>query len=128
MGYETSDYKVFPVRAAAVLTNTYVAGTVIGEAQEYNQYAFEIQFTLGSLTSADIKLEFSEDNSTWYQETFSSISGGTDTLTLGIHRLTSSGNYVLNCGMLSRYYRISVIGNGTVTSSSMAIQAVMGRD
>jgi hypothetical protein len=122
------------VRTAAILTNAYVAGTVIGgettgeksKTNEYNQLILYVTFTIGSLTSASIKVEFSNDNSTYYQETAMSISGGTVTESLAIHTISASGNYRICIPMNDRYVKISAIGTGTVTSSSMGIKAVLG--
>jgi hypothetical protein len=130
------DYRYFNIRAAAILTNSYVAGTIIapydsataveGSPQYYNQLVVYVAFTIGSLTNADIKVEFSHDGTTYHQESFSSVSGGTDTVTVGIHRFGATGNFRILIPLKDNYVKISAIGNGTVTSSSMTINAVLG--
>jgi hypothetical protein len=129
------DYKEpVTVRTAAILTDSYVAGTVIGgettgeksKPNEYNQLILYVAFTIGSLTSAQIKVEFSNDNSTYYQETAMSISGGTVTDTLAAHTIAATGNYRIAIPMNDRYVKISAKGTGTVTGSSMGIKAVLG--
>jgi hypothetical protein len=122
------------VRTAAILTDAYVAGTVIGgettgersKTNEYNQLILFVTFTIGSLTSAQIKVEFSSDNSTYYQETSMSISAGTVTESLAAHTLSATGNYRIAIPMNDRYVKVSVKGTGTVTSSSMGVKAVLG--
>ncbi len=138
------DYKTFSVRSAAILTNSYVAGTVIGpapianpagalpvsspgiELTSENQIVVLVKFTIGSLTDARIKLEFSNDGSTYYQETFATISTGTETDYLGEHVFTASGNYRIPVQLKDKYLKISAIGTGTLTSSSMTIDTVIG--
>jgi len=117
-----------PVRSAAILTTSYVAGTTIGDSKYTiigNQLQLYIAFTLGSLTDCQIKIEFSNDNTTFYQETFDSISTGTNTHSLGVHKLTATGNYRLAIPIRDRYIKISAIGTGVVTSSSLQIDAVV---
>jgi len=128
------DYSVVTVRSAAVLTNSYVAGTVIGLSSDpasdhnelRNQLILLVDFTLGSLTTAEIKVEFSPDNSTWFQEVFGSISGGTETDTLGIHQIATTGLYRIPIQTKDRFIKVSAKGTGTVTNSSMAIKAIIG--
>lgn len=125
-----SDYKLNSVRSAAILTGSYVAGTVLGLDgalnQNQNQLIVYISFTKGSLTTAEVKIEFSPDNSTWYQETFKSVTGGTSTDTLGEHAYSATGNYRIAVPIKDKYIKISAKGTGTVTASSMAISAVVG--
>jgi hypothetical protein len=108
------------------LTDGYVAGTVISNVHNQNQLVLLVKFTIGSLTNADIKVEFSPDNSNYYQEAFSSISTTTSTESLGFHRLSASGNYRIPIAIKDRFIKISVIGNGTVTNSTCTIDAIIG--
>ena len=134
------DYKQpATVRTSAILTTSYVAGNVLGaetssvaspseiaKVNEYNQLILYVTFTIGSLTSAEIKVEFSPDNSTFYQETAMLISGGTVTDSLAAHAITATGNYRIAIPMNDRYVRVSAKGTGTVTSSEMGITAILG--
>jgi len=125
------DYTVKDVRAAAVLTASYVAGTVL-EISEYNQLNLLVLFTKASSTSAQIKVEFSNDGTTYYQETFQSISSGTATETLGEHSIVSSAQsaatagYTIQMSTKYRYVKVSAKVTGTVTATSLAIKAVLG--
>lgn len=126
-------HNVVPVRSAAILTTSYVAGNVIGSdvsspdiVKTSNQIVLLVDFTIGSLTSAEIKVEFSPDATNWYQESFSSISSGTETVTLGAKTLAASGSYAIALPFKARSVRVSAKGTGTVTSSSMTIKAVVG--
>lgn len=121
------------VRTAAILTDSYVAGTILGEkggspsgdAIEFTQLILYISFTKGSLTTAEVKIEFSEDGTTYYQETFTSESGGTSTDTAGVHSFGATGNFRIPVPINDKYIKVSAKGTGTVTNSSMAIDAVL---
>ena len=123
------DYEVRAVRASAVLTGSYVAGTVITTGDRFNQLIILWSFTKGSLTSGELKVESSLDGTTYYQETFSSISGVTVTISLGEHTQTATGNYriALPIGPGEKHIKISVKGTGTVTSSLAAVTAILAR-
>lgn len=114
---------VTAARAAAILTNGYVASAAI-DVSTSNQVIFFINFTKGSLTDADVKVEFSPDGTNWYQETLAALSGDTSTETLGIHTYSADGAYRLPIEVAEKYIRISAIGNGTVTGSSMTIKMI----
>ena len=140
------EYQSLQIRSAAILTNSYVAGTVIGAAQtttypmtadhveQCNYLALECAFTLGSLTNVTLKIEFSEDNSTFYQIGTGTITTGTDAIVPGLVTLTATGNYYIDInkeffnggGFKTRYIKVSASGLGTVTSSSLAVTAVYG--
>ena len=120
------DYIKKDVRAAAILTTSYVAGTVLENTQEYNQLVLYVDFTKGSLTSAELKVEFSPDNTNWYQETVSSVTGGVDSVTALVHQWAANAADRIMIPIKDRYIRVSVKGTGTVTSSSMAVSAILG--
>lgn len=114
------------IRAAAILTGDYVAGTVLEGAELSNQLQLYVDFTIGTLTSASIKIEFSDDNSNWYQETTDSISSGVVTESLASRKFTLSGRYRIAIETKDRFIRVSAVGEGTATGSSMAIFGVLG--
>lgn len=122
------------VRSAAILTNSYVAGTVVGAEDaggDYphngNQLIIYVDNTKGSADSAQVKVEFSHDGVTYYQESFSALSGTTDTVSLGEHSLGATGKYRLAIPIKDKYIKISAKATGTVTGSSMTINAAFGR-
>lgn len=123
------------VRSSLVLTNSYVAGTVwspqgkviTADPVANNKLLVLIDFTIGSLTSAEVKVEFSDDGTTYYQETnLSSPTSGVITLSNNVYSMTATGKYlVVIKDIIARYIKISANGTGTVTSSLMAIDAVL---
>ncbi len=125
-----SNYMIHPIRSALILTNSYVAGTVLGPTNgnpsAYNQLVVYWDFTIGSLTSGELKIEFSHDGTNYYQETFSAVAAGTSTDTSGVHTVTTTGKRRLSIPIKDNYIKISVIGTGTVTSSSCKVDAILG--
>lgn len=126
-----------PLRASAVLTTGYVAAKILGpitnsagtvvlyNPSQYNQLEIYFGFTIGSLTSAELKIEFSHDGTTFFQETYSSVSAGVSTDTLGNRTYAASGNYRIAIPCKANYIKISVKGTGTVTNSLAQIDAVL---
>lgn len=125
------DYKIYSVRSSAVLTTSYVAGTVIGDDNliyEKNQLIVLVDFTIGSLTSAEIKIELGPSTSDLYNETYDDIAASTGIITerLITRTFTGTGKYRIAIPIKDRNIKISAKGTGTVTNSLMAISAVVG--
>ncbi len=121
-----TDYLPKAVRTAAILTNSYVAGTDLTAITRFNQMVILIDLTLGSLTSAELKVEFSSNGTDFFQETSSAIAGGIDSVTPLAHQMSTTGLQTLNIPILANHIRISIKGTGTVTGSSAAIVATLG--
>lgn len=116
------------IRSAAILTNAYVAGTVLTDCLGYNQLTLYVDFTIGSLTDLQVKVEFSSDAGvTYFQETFSSISSTVDTLSLGVHKMAGTGKFIINVPVQGDYIKVSAIGTGTVTTSSATITGLLSK-
>ena len=115
------------IRSAAILTTSYVAATTIEQAGRFNQLALLLAYTQGSLTSLEIKIEFSMDGTTFFRETVTSVSGGTSTLSMNEYTFTSTGNIVIPLPAFYDFIKVSAKGTGTVTSSSLAITAVQAK-
>lgn len=125
-----ANQKQIDVRAAAILTNAFVAGTVLGPTErleDYEQLVILVSFTIGSLTTCEVKLEFSNDGVTYYQETFEDLAGTNATASLGQHQYSATGNYTIERPIKFRYVRVSAQGTGTVTSSSLTLKALLGK-
>ncbi len=123
------DYKVYPIRSASSLTTSYVAGTVIsfdGLVDSKNQLIVNYDLTLGSLTSAELIVEFSADNSDYFQETFGKITDGVEVDTPGYHQFIVSGKGRIPIEIKDRCIKISVKGTGDISGSSMRVMAVIG--
>ena len=104
------------LRAAAQLTTSYVNSSSVS-VEHFDKASLLIAFTKGSLTSCEIQIQFSPDNSTWYTETDAAYSGHS----VIEHVFTDSGNYVLGIDLADKYVRVRAKGTGTVTDSSLAV-------
>lgn len=125
------DYKKIDVRPDAILTTSYVAGTVLSapsvELHMLNQLVFYVNFTIGSLTSAEIKVEFSDDGTNYYEESIEGVpTAGVSIASPYVRQLTASGTYRFAIPVKDKFIRISSKGTGTVTSSSLAITGIVG--
>ena len=195
------DYVREAIRSSLILTTSYVDGTIIENIQDQNQAILNVNFTKGSLTSAEVKVAFTNslrytlaydgqtvnftvgdevigqttgaranivsdsdagatgtltisnikgtflddetmvdtsggtavvngtitEASEWYQETYSSVSGGTSSESLGEHAFTASGLFRIAVPIKDRHMKVSSKGTGTVTNSLLAIDALVGR-
>lgn len=115
-----------PVRAAAILTTGYVAGTVLENCQKFNALILNIDFTKGSLTDTQIKIEISTDGTVYRQLHSDSISAGVNSPAALVYKFTANAACSTTpISIATKYIKISAIGTGTVTSSSLAIEAVL---
>lgn len=119
------------IRDSAVLTSSYVAGTVLSVPLK-NQLIIYVLFTKGLTTSMEMKVEFSQDNSSWYQEVEEFIDSGTATVRELTHQVASANQsaaqqgYKFSIPITDRYVRISVKGTGVMTNSLVQIDASLG--
>ena len=128
------DFTTRPVRSSAILTNSYVAGTVIDLSQasmKFNQLILNCDFTKGSLTSLKIKIEYSNDGTTYRQLATQGVSSGTITLTpaefvMICSALGATQSFVLEIPIKYRYIKVSFLGVDTVTNSLLAVDAILG--
>lgn len=126
------DFRPITVRAAAIVTTAYVAApltTAPANITQYNQLKLNVAIVLGSLTTVELIVEFSDDNSNWYQESdeTSSVTANVDTKAVNkvVHQFTVAGNYRLLIPMVDTFCRVSVKGTGTVTSSSVGVTGAL---
>lgn len=117
------------IRDAAILTTSYVAHDVVTPANKgnlQNQLVLYLEWTKGTATSLDVKLEFSHDNDTWFQEDFNTPASGVAAMLFGSYNFTETGNHRLTTSIKDNYIRVSVKGVGTVSDTELAIYAVVG--
>ena len=122
-----NNYEPKSVRSSLILTTSYVAGTVIGDIKDNNQLVLLVDFTKGSLTTAEIKIEFSDDGVNYYQEASSSVTGGTDSISLLERQLSASASLSIYLPIKASFVKVSAKGTGTATGSLMAIKALVGQ-
>jgi len=118
-------FRSYRVRPASILTNSYVAGTVIENAQNFNTVSLNIAFTKGSLSDASVKIEVSNDGVNYYQLCSDSISNGVDTIKMLSYCLSADGNYSTTpLEINAKYIKVSAIGTSITTGSSMTIDVI----
>jgi hypothetical protein len=101
-------------RAAAILTTGEVFGTALDMANTVDgRVTVDLTFTIGSLTNVIVKFYGSADDIT-YDPLANGIAQLTETLTASAERM-----YVISAPGV-RYFKASVQGTGTVTSSTCA--------
>ena len=124
-----SDYRVAAIRASTVLTGSYVAGTLLrDDISKYNQLVVLVDITLGSLTSAEVRVEFSLDNVRWFQKPFQLVISSTQaSVSSGEYTFTVDGLYPMDFPIAYNFIRISAKGTGTVTNSLMQVDAILAR-
>ena len=131
----TANYGFKSLRTSTVLTNSYIITPVMGLSTDdkgtpviNNQLILYVDFTKGSLTTAELIVEFSDDNVTWFQETYDNItpSTGIVTETPIIRQFGATGKFRIPIRINDQYIRVSVKGTGTVTGSLVTIGAILG--
>ena len=131
------------IRAAAILTGSYVVASTFGDStgmqtgvnpqpertnNESTELILDYTYTKGDLTSVEIKIEFSTTGKTgeWFQEQSEATTAGNSILSNRLHQLTGAatarmGTFAIT--MTHPWVRVSAIGTGTATSSSLALSA-----
>jgi len=114
-------------RPATILTASFVAHDIDENLGEFNQIALEIDLTLGSLTSLEIKIETGDNFQDLYETVNVTESSGITTVDAKIFKLSASGKVVIPFQIITRKLRISVRGEGgTPTGSSLAFNTLIG--
>lgn len=108
--------KALAARAAAILTTAEVAATTIDLNETWGgQLNVQLDFTKGSLTNVIVKHYVSMDGTNFYV-----LSSGTAALTETITADATRAIQVEACGGW-KFYRTTLTGTGTVTSSSATV-------
>lgn len=119
------ELKTTTIRAATILTTSYVVSATRAVGNK-TQLMLLCSFTKGSSDGFQLKVEFSEDNSTWYQETDQSLANSVLTHTVIEHTLVETANYVLCIPILTTFYRVSAKAITDETDTSLSIIEVVG--
>ena len=112
------------IRASAILTGDYVAGTVVN-VQGMNTVTLEIAFTIGSSTGVDIKVEFSADGTNYFQMPQYTQSGSVSLYSADVIRLAATGTIRPTLGTVNAdTMRVSAKAIGTTTGTLLAISSL----
>ena len=94
-----------------------------------NELSLLIAYTMGTAetsNSIEFKLEFSDDDTTWYQESMSTLSGGTDTVVLLEHSfaaVSAAATYdyfYYEASINATFYRVSLKETGKASNFGTA--------
>ena len=116
-----SNIKTIVVRAAAVLTTSYVASDALN-IQGANQLQLLVSFTKGGSDGCRLKIEFSEDQSVWYQESVADLLATNDAEHAPlVRKINDSANLIVSVPISASFLRVSgqAITSGTDTSLSI---------
>ncbi len=109
--------KQLAARAAAILTTGEVAATALDLNKTWGSFVTaSLDFTIGSLTNVTVRFYASIDGSTYYPLV---ANGGT--LMTEVLTASSTRAYVMSSLAGWKYFRMSLQGSGTTTSSSATI-------
>ena len=115
-----SNIRRIVIRAAAALTTSYVTSNSFN-IQGANQLQLLVSFTKGDSDGCRLKIEFSEDGSSWYQESIVEYSSGDANHSPLARKIEDSANLVLSVPTSASFLRVSgqAITSGTSTSLSV---------
>ena len=127
MSYTKSQYYSQTIRSALVLTTSYVAASTV-QVQGFTQLVLYVNFTKGSLDSGEIKIEFSDDNSTFFQESFEDddFTNALRDIKVFHHKMSATGTYRIPIPVTDNYIKVSGKGTGTVSGSSLTLALIQG--
>ena len=121
-----SNLKSILVRESSTLSTSYVQSEAIN-IQGANQLQLLGSFTKGSSSGCKLKIEFSEDLSTWYQESAYALSDGGSTADHFVveRQIEDSADIVIPIPLSSSFIRVSALANGSGTGTSLSIIATI---
>lgn len=123
------DYIKEQIRAVSAPTGAFVPATVLEHKHLKNQLILHVYYVQDTTTSIELKIEFSDDNVDFVQETADVFAGTSPVPELLIERqFTSAGNYRLPIPIQDKYIKVSVKATGAVGADTVRIDAVVGID
>lgn len=117
------------LRASAVLTTGYVASDSY-PCGPFSSVVFDLDFTIGSLTSLEVKVQYSTDGGTTWRDVLvveTPSSGVSSTVVHVLQMAATTGGSVTVDTTAFELVRLAAKGTGTVTGSLLAIGAAGGK-
>ena len=90
-----------------------------------NQVAFNTDFTQGSSTGTQIKVEFSADMVDWVQQSSQSVAGGIITYTPYVHQFVSEAPLEIEFPVSQPFMRVSALALTSATNAELGIVALL---
>jgi hypothetical protein len=122
-----SNPRTIVVREAAPLTTSYVPSDSF-YIEGANQLQLMVSFTKGEFNGCRLKIEYSEDEQNWFQETSVSVYGETNEAKheLVVRSIDSSANALISIPVWTRYFRVSAAAVDSGEDTSLSITAIAG--
>ena len=113
----------------AAYTSVVVLGTDttsnLQDCAMFDQLILYVGFIIGSLTDILVKVESSADQVRWYA--VSMLNTTTGAVSILPFKLAATGDYRIPVAIKDKYIRVSLLGEGTATSSQVRVDACLGR-
>lgn len=112
------------VRETAPLTTEYVASDNI-DIYGDNQLQLIVSFIKGDSEGCKLKIEFSEDETDWYQESWYNIDVETGDVIhdLAVRRIDTSSNALISTPVWARFFRVQALAIASGVGTSLSIMA-----
>jgi len=120
------DYGFQTIRSVSQPTGSFVAGTVLEHKHLKNQLILKVDIVIGTAQSIEMKLEFSDDEINFMQESVTSVKSGVTDHELNIHRFKDSGSFRVAIPIKDKFIKISIKGNGTLTTTTVGVGSIVG--
>lgn len=118
------------LRASAALTTSYVATDAFPCAQ-FDVVVFDLNFTIGSLTSMEVKYQYSTDGGTTWRDIYAlgAATAGVAVASIRVDQFTATAAGAPPPISTVGYelVRAMVKGTGTVTGNTLVVQAAGGK-
>lgn len=113
------------IRQSSALTTDYIASNLFN-VQGANQLQLLVSFTLGASTGCRLKIEFSEDEINWYQESAYDLTDYVYAKHKALYReIESSCNIVISVPISATFFRISSAALTSGSGTSLSIIATI---
>jgi len=126
-------YEVAPVHlqrttvnlfTSVTLTNAYVYSTEV-DCSSYGQGLFYVDYNKGDETSMEFKIQFSPDNSTWYDQVFETIAAPVVTTTKEYSKSASSSERIV-VPIADMYIRLGIKATGGTPTGDVTCDLTLG--
>lgn len=123
--YDSNAGTPWTTMGADVGADLTVNEALIISTADKNQVALNKDYTQGSSTGAEIKVEFSGDRIDWVQQANQTIAGGIATYTPYVHRFASETPMPIDFPVSQPFMRVSALALTSATSAELGIAAIL---
>ena len=123
LGAKGGGVEYITVREEAILTTSYVASAGI-YVKNADQLQLWVSFTKGSSDGCRLKIEYSEDDSTYFQETRYSLVANDFEHSVVARTILEAGNFIISLPIAANYVKISSHAISSGSGTLLAITAI----